>query len=66
MVLVWLVILNNVVVRLMVAVVVLGLVVILTGEVAEGELAQRFGVMGRQHQAHVIDAVGAGGEGGRA
>ena len=40
----------------MVAVVVLDLVVILTGQVAEGELAQRFGVMGRQHQAEVIDA----------
>ena len=57
MVLVWLVILTSVVVRrLMVAVVVLGLVVIVTGQVAEGELAQRFGVMGRQHQAEVIDA----------
>src|SRR5712692_2562205 len=59
MVLLWLVILKRVVVRvrlLMVALVVLGLVVILTGQVAEGELTQRFGVMGRQHQAEVIDA----------
>src|ERR1700694_3818465 len=58
MVLLWLVILSVVVsVRLlMVALVVLGLVVILNGQVAEGELAQRFGVMGRQHQAEVIDA----------
>ena len=57
MVLLWLVILKRVVVRLlMVPVVVLGLVVILTGQVAEGKLPQRFGVMGRQHQAEVIDA----------
>src|SRR5712692_364194 len=59
MVLLWLVILKRVVVSvrlLMVALVVLGLVVILNGQVAESELAQRFGVMGRQHQAEVIDA----------
>jgi hypothetical protein len=41
---------------LVVAVVVLGLVVSFTGQVAEGELSQCFGVMGRQHQAEVIDA----------
>src|SRR5713101_3529606 len=59
MVLLWLVILKRVVVSvrlLMVALVVLGLVVMLNGQVAEGELAQCFGVMGRQHQAEVIDA----------
>src|SRR5713226_5404287 len=57
MVLVWLVILKRMFVRLlMVAVLVLGLVVILTGQVAEGELTQRFRVMGRQYQAEVIDA----------
>jgi hypothetical protein len=61
MVLVWLVIRNRVVVSvrlLMVAVVVIDLVVIFNGQVAEGELAQRFGVMGRQHQAKVVDAGG--------
>src|SRR5712692_5927080 len=38
--------------------VVLGVVVLRleNGQVAEGELAQCFGVMGRQHQAEVIDA----------
>ena len=61
MVLVWLVILNRVVVSsvrlLMVVSVVIEVVVIVTGQVAEGELAERFGVMGRQHQAEVIDAA---------
>src|SRR6202158_6526718 len=56
MVLLWLVILTRVVVSVRPLMVVLGLVVILTGQIAEGELAQRFGVMGRQHQAEVIDA----------
>src|SRR6266849_2862200 len=59
MVLLWLVILKRVVVSvrlLMVALVVLGLVVMLNGQVAEGELAQCFGVMFRQHQAEVIYA----------
>jgi len=32
------------------------MVVIRNGQVAEGELAKRFGVMGCQHQAEVIDA----------
>ena len=27
-----------------------------SGQVTEGELAQRFGIMGREHQAEVIDA----------
>ena len=54
----WLVILSVVVnLRLPMAVsVVIDMVVIVTGQVAEGELAQCFGVMGRQHQAEVIDA----------
>jgi hypothetical protein len=56
MVLLWLVIRKRVVVSVRLLMVVLGLVVILNGQVAEGELAQRFGVMGRQHQAEVIDA----------
>src|SRR5712691_9666892 len=59
MVLLWLVILNRVDVSvrlLMVALVVVGLVVIVNGQVAKSELAQRFGVMGRQHQVEVIYA----------
>src|ERR1700704_236755 len=59
MVLLWLAILKRVVVNVrlpMVVAVVIDVVGILTGQVAEGELAQRFGVVGRQHQAEVIDA----------